>query len=51
MKKDGSPTGWEKYYTDDVIDSAVNEYVTFKVNKVSDKPLSAEIAARRAGVR
>ena len=51
VKKDGSPTGWEKYYTDDVIDSAVNEYVTFKFDKVSDKTLSAEIAARRAGVR
>tara|TARA_R110000823_G_C15675423_1_gene473605 strand:- start:23 stop:568 length:546 start_codon:yes stop_codon:yes gene_type:complete len=33
VTKDGSPTNWEKYYTDDVIDTAVNEYVTFKTDK------------------
>lgn len=34
VKKDGSPTGWEKYYTDDVINQAANEYVTFRNNNL-----------------
>lgn len=32
-KYDGSPTGWEKYYTDEVIDKAINEYVAYKAPK------------------
>jgi hypothetical protein len=66
VKKDGSPTNWEKYYTDDVINTAVNEYVTFKNSKKDDlqtlsKPKidvsfgndevsKSQLYARRAGI-
>ena len=40
VKKDGSPTGWEKYYTDDVLNQAVNEYTTFRnTNSQSSKDI------------
>jgi hypothetical protein len=44
VKKDGvTPTGWEKYYTDDAIQEAVNEFVAFDSPQTAqqNRPLSS----------